>query len=349
MVKTILIISSDDEYNISIEQKLASSLNEDVRFDLISDPEYLITYLKSPHNINILIIDSSLKGYISGIIKSEKAYILTESATTNNGEISKYGGADSIIRELDESLLKKNLDDITRRETKLIGVCSVVGGSGKTVSSIGLCLRLSEMGKKVLYISTESFQTFESVIDKSGAFKDGANVYMTDDVKRLIASGSKNACDVILAGIRKGKFDYIPQSADILSSYQITEDKLFHIAKQMKDRKEYDYIVMEYESGLTASRLSLLSESDRIVIVTKQDAESADRLKRLSGMLTGDCQQAYIICSRCDPSKANEVYSLGIQKGEQICEYVPEKSDISELYESKEGMDYYRKSAEAVL
>ena len=38
MVKTILIISSDDEYNISIEHRLSSSLNEDVRFDLISDP-----------------------------------------------------------------------------------------------------------------------------------------------------------------------------------------------------------------------------------------------------------------------------------------------------------------------
>ena len=66
MVKTILIISSDDEYNISIEYKLSYALKEDVRFDLISDSDYLKEYLKSPHNINILIVDPSFINHING-------------------------------------------------------------------------------------------------------------------------------------------------------------------------------------------------------------------------------------------------------------------------------------------
>ncbi len=98
MVKTILIISSDEEYNISIEHKLSFALKEDVRFDLISSSDYLHEYLKSPHNLSILIVDPTFISHINGIIRSEKAYILTESATTKDGEISKYGGSDSIIR-----------------------------------------------------------------------------------------------------------------------------------------------------------------------------------------------------------------------------------------------------------
>ncbi len=348
MVKTILIISSDDEYNISIEHRLSSSLNENVRFDLISDPEYLITYLKSPHNINVLIIDPALGRYINTAIKSDKAYILTESATTKDGEISKYGGADSIIRELDESFLKKSLDDKVRGDAKIIGVCSPSGGSGKTVSSIGLCLRLSEMGKKVLYINAESFQTFDSVIGKSGAFTGGMVSYMTDDVKRAIAAGSPNACNVILANVRKGKFDYIPQSMDILSSYQITEDKLFSIAKQFKAVKAYDYIVVEFESGLSAPRQAFLSECDRVLIVSKQDKEAADRLKRFVKIMGGSLNEVFVICARCRADQANEIYSLDILSSDRICEYIPEKSDIAEIFKSEEGI-YYKKSAEAVL
>ena len=348
MVKTILIISSDDEYNISIEQRLACVLNEDVRFELISNISYLAQYLKTPHTINVLICDAGLLLSTNGIIKAEKVYVLTESATTKGGEISKYGGADSIIKELDESFLKKSANDSTR-DTKMIGVCSPIGGSGKTVSAIGICLRLSEMGKKVLYINAESFQTFRSVIDKSSAFVNSRYTYMTDEVKRSIAAQSPNVSETILRNVTKGKFDYIPQSDDILSLYQITEDKIYHMACEIRDKKIYDYIVLEYESGLTASRIPQLFECERLLMVTKQDKESADRLSRFVQMLATDLVQMNIVCARCKANEANEIYSIELLKDNQICEYIPEKINLSEIFESKEGNNYYRKSAEAVL
>lgn len=348
MVKTILIISSDDEYNISIEYKLSSALKEDVRFDLISDSDYLKEYLKSPHNINILIVDPSFMNHINGTIRSEKAYILTESATTKAGEISKYGGADSIIRELDDSFLRKSFDDKSR-DTKIIGICSPSGGCGKTVSAIGMCLRLSEMGKKVLYINAEAFQTFESVIDKSGAFHnggptlpDGGRTFMTDEVKRAIAAGSPNASNVILANVRKGKFDYIPQSMDVLSTYQVTEDKIFHVVKSLQSGKIYDHIVVEFESGLSASRLTLLSECERLVIVTGQGREDDERRERFIKLLSTGLVEIVYICARCRNENS-------IDGNAQICEYIPEKSDIADIFESREGMNYYRKAAEAVM
>lgn len=375
MVKTILIISSDEEYNISIEHKLSFALKEDVRFDLISSSDYLHEYLKSPHNLSILIVDPTFISHINGIIRSEKAYILTESATTKDGEISKYGGADSIIRELDDSFLRRSFDDKSR-DTKIIGVCSPSGGSGKTVSAVGLCLRLSEMGKKVLYLNTQSFQTFESVIDKSGAFSDsgssyskghavpndrytisdgermvqsGGRVVMTDEVKRAIAAGSPNAGNVVLANVRKGKFDHIPQSMDLLTSYQVTEDKLFRVAGSIATKKLYDYIVIEFESGLSASRITLISECDRLVIVVCQDEESAKRLERFVHMIPEGHKEIAIVCARCRQNKPNEIYSLSILKDNPICEYIPERDDIADIFESREGMNYYRKTAEAVM
>ena len=212
-----------------------------------------------------------------------------------------------------------------------------------------MCLRLSEMGKKVLYINAEAFQTFESVIDKSGAFHnggptlpDGGRTFMTDEVKRAIAAGSPNASNVILANVRKGKFDYIPQSMDVLSTYQVTEDKIFHVVKSLQSGKIYDHIVIEFESGLSAARLTLLSECERLVIVTGQGREDDERRERFIKLLSTGLVEIVYICARCRNENS-------IDGNAQICEYIPEKSDIADIFESREGMNYYRKAAEAVM
>ena len=219
------------------------------------------------------------------------------------------------------------------------------------------------MGKKVLYINAESFQTFESVIDKSGAFNNGVHVIpndgrtftdgervvqndgravMTDEVKRAIAAESPNASNVILANVRKGKFDYIPQSMDVLSTYQVTEDKIFHVVKSLQSGKIYDHIVIEFESGLSAARLTLLSECERLVIVTGQGREEDERRERFIKLLSTGLVEIVYICARCRNENS-------IDGNAQICEYIPEKSDIADIFESREGMNYYRKAAEAVM
>ena len=157
--KTVLLISTDEEYNRNIEEQLASELGEHVQLEMITDRAYLEEYLKSPHKVDTLLTEEKLMPEITAAIAARAAFLLTEETGTGNQEISKYGGAQALIRALDPALLRNN-GASGSRETRVIDVCSVSGGSGKTLAALYTARRLAEMGRKVLYVNAQSFQDF---------------------------------------------------------------------------------------------------------------------------------------------------------------------------------------------
>lgn len=334
--KTVLLISTDEEYNRNIEEQLASELGEHVQLEMITDRAYLEEYLKSPHKVDTLLTEEKLMPEITAAIAARAAFLLTEETGTGNQEISKYGGAQALIRALDPALLRNN-GGIESRETKIIDICSVAGGSGKTSTALGVAARLASMGRKVLYISTESFQNFNSFLNTDSC--------MSDNLLKCMATHSNQLAETAVSEIMHGKFDYIPQIGMITSVYQVDEQSMLEMAEAIRQVRVYDYILIEHPEDITKYTYIALMKSERLIITTLQDKASYEKLKRLYSFTGSSIGECVIVCGKyhqdeyCVWKNDNEIKI-------PVSEYVPFSKDFN--IENMENSGIYKATAEAI-
>ena len=136
---TILVVSSDIEYVTSIECILATELDYKYNLEVITDKDYLEEYLEEAHKIEVLIIEDNMMSAFSDAQIVGRAIIISDGESQEN-VINKLDGAEAILRNLGARYLKatSQMGNIT---SKVIDVVSVSGGSGKTITALGIAMQ----------------------------------------------------------------------------------------------------------------------------------------------------------------------------------------------------------------
>ena len=337
MSKVVVVLADTDEkYLMPLELKFIEEFKDNGDINVITDRDYFNTYFSLPRDIDILIINENL--YTEEIKKHNIAglFILTESNDANNegksvgNRIYKYTSVKEIFRNVIDASAKEVISTINDKEkTRVIMVYSPCGGVGKTTVSLGICAALAGYHKRVLYINTETIQSFNYMMSNKN--------YCPGEFEKLLASKKENIADCLQGAVGLEKFNYILPFRYSASSLNIDMKEYKHLVEAVKQTEMYDFIVLDTSSDFTAEKTLMMSFCDKVVIVAAQDKVSCLKLECFLGNIDcSDKNKFVFICNKYLSDKENWLIKGNLTgrclMSEYIDEFEPEPDDINIEY-----------------
>ena len=338
---TILLVCSDEEFVASVEGSLAKNILETYRLEFITDIAYLKAYLTKPHSVDVLIIEEKLFPIWPQNQTAKKVFVITETDKVGANLISKYLGAQGIIKLLGPGYMSRVAGGEQIR-TRIHDIVTMDNIRFKNVASLAIAAQLAKFGKKVLYICAENMQLFNE-----GLYADGKAIISREEQALAINLAINGDVRGIDSFIQKGDFDYVPQFNHFLSSYGLNANSIFALAEAIAKLEMYDEIVVEHPFGFSQESVSRLEKSKSIVIISGQGKDSCERLK----ILFDNTREVFDNCVLvCYPYIRTEYSYFELVEGgnDIICEIIEnlnEDCDLRVLVENR----IFRRTAEAVL
>lgn len=326
----MLVVCLDEKYLKSIEYRLAEELAERVDISFISDNECLKAYNAQPKDIDILMIEENLYQEVISRQNCKNVYLLVDDENNinrqekagNRNVVYKYSSIRVIIDKIDGNLLQQR-KSTTNMNTTLVSVYSPVGGSGKTTVSVGLANQLGMKGYKVLYINTESLSDYRLILDETE--------YMPDQVGYQCGMQVERAAEAMLKHVKKNEFEFFPPWKRMLPAYGITTQQLLNIATYIQKKNIYDHIVVELSGEIQEEKLNFLYQSDRVVLVAKQDKKTVEKLKQFMANVVEWKGLGVIVCNFYDATQTNFLTEGQSKLRYTICEYIDRMNEEPEL------------------
>lgn len=182
------------------------------------------------------------------------------------GDICKYTKASEICAFLLERCSRdfKSVVLAGNNATRIICVTSALGGAGKSIVAKALCCKLSQKGKKVLYINADPFSTGEHPLGESEK-----NLYTE---LRYFIRKNKNDIGLITKSLaikdELTRVDYIVNGLPSHDGFmEINEAERF--AAKMQGNSDYQFITIDLPSHLNAGHLALMKFSSSNIVVLK--------------------------------------------------------------------------------
>ncbi len=339
MVKRILVALEDESYGMSLAMKFYSELDDNIFVILVTDLEYLRSYINGGFSSdNIAIVGSEF--YQQGINFSifENLVILSDEETESSSleattiHINKYLGVNYIYESvIGRTTLKQVVKSNNIKTTSVIAVYSPVGGSGKTTIAYGISYALTKTYKKVLYVNMEELQAFGYLFE---------NVeYMDIDMEKKISQEDGELSFYTDRITKKWVFDYIPPTRMPMPALGLTKKNYIHMIEEIKNTNEYDYIVVDMTSNFSVDEATVINHSNKTVCVVTQDESSQYRMKRLlEGMDTSDTSKFMFVCNKYQNTAHNQPGSIdeqGICHIKEYIDFIPEMWRGSQVTENQ--------------
>lgn len=336
----ILLVSFDEEYVTSVEGFLSKKLLESFKLEFITQMDYLVEYLKTPHKIDVLIIEEKLIDYFVHNQVVYRKLVITDTDKIGVDLINKYAGAQGIIKILGSQYLSVDAGG-ERTRTSIIDVISVGEPDVKTTAALAISSHLSSLGKKVLYLCAENLQNFNSILFGESE----VNKSCEDQALAItsIVNGDMSKIDGLFA---EAGFDLVPQFDRFLSSYGLSPENIFTLADVISKIEIYDVIVIEHPYGLPSSSISRMEKSKKVVILSGQDRDSCRKLSILFDNTRGVYENCVITCYPYDKDSTYHLDSVDTDNS-LVCERIGELKTVAlnKLIEKR----VFRNTVEAVL
>lgn len=317
----IVLADTDEKYLSTLEEKFLREIDDNVDLEIISQKDYFDIYFSTPRTIEIAAIDESI--YSSELKKHNinNIFILTEELTRGTEELSvtyihKYTG----IRQIFNELIHRSreilfVDERFEKETKVISLYSAVGGCGKTSIGLGLANYLSENHRRVLYINTESIQSFSFYLNNKKE--------MPSEGYKVIKNYKDNIYQNIKQFLREENFSYLPPFMATLDALNLDYAIYTNLLEGVKESKDYDFIIIDIESGYSVEKTQLLQRSDKVLIIMEQDLLSVYKTEYLLRNIDLRDKEKYMfICNKYQEDKKNNFIESKMQEKHIINEYV---------------------------
>ncbi|MEN8906257.1 MAG: hypothetical protein ABF289_09910 [Clostridiales bacterium] len=156
-----------------------------------------------------------------------------------------------------DKIVKSNKDDeISKDTTKIIGVYSVNGGSGKTTIAVGLSIIASEDKKQVFYLNMENFNS------SLNFFRGRVDTVAENNTKKNL----DKIKDFKLTRCIDDNFNvhyFLPDENYLENRFQNLNDLINYI----KIGGKYDYIVIDIDSSGLTRDLNLINKCDFSICV----------------------------------------------------------------------------------
>ena len=163
------------------------------------------------------------------------------------------------------------------KRVPVISVYSVVGGSGKSVTAATLSSLYAGMGLETLFLSLESISSTNFFIGSEGINEHGFSrllYFIKENKKNAAAKISTFKSTDPRLGI-----SYFETSYSCFELDEMTGEDIERLIMELKVSGQFDIIVMDMDSSLNRRNMSVLINSDCILMLLIQDALAMHKLK----------------------------------------------------------------------
>ena len=295
----VVIADEDESYLMPLELKFVEELQDKAEIVVITTDDYLQSFFSKPKKIDILIINKSFYSHSFDKHDIENIFILVEEESKEHNEIYKYTSVTDIYDYVVRNLKAGTMDLVEEsKSSKCILIYSPVGGSGKTTLAMGISGIISNYKKKVLYISTESIQSFGHLIDSTD--------YLPRSFKRSLINKDFHIVDKMMNLVKIREFDYLPPINQATSIEGIGLNQYNYLINKLKELNIYDYIIIDSTSELDTEKSALMGIADKVVIVTNQNRMAVSKIDiLLENIDCSDGNKFIFICNKYDKTKEN--------------------------------------------
>lgn len=322
MARYQIVLVDQDEYYISLlELRFLEYFGDVADIQLISDPDYFRSYFDTPQKLDLLIINDSLylpeltRHSIEAIIRLSEVPVETQ-REKSGCILYKYTGMKILFDELAPYLDRAAACAAQRQETKMICIYSPVGGMGSTTLSMGLCAALAKLNRKVLYLNTETIQSFPSLLPQQPPAMDARcrNQLLRDsNGTSLLGPEAFGQCG----------FDYLLPFENSPATYGITLTHLTRLADNLRQSNRYHYIILDCSSEFTQEKSVLMSTCSTVLILLSQEQQSCYRIEALLRNINiRDGEKFQFICCRYREDEENYLKDSLLGKI-NLTEYIP--------------------------
>lgn len=269
MGKIHLIIADTDGLYLS---RLANYfIEKDSGFEVaaFTDPDSLQQYLKNPDAPVELLACSG--GFLdSAVLDADipvKVLFTEEKSQTAQGAfpVFKYQKTENLVNTLRmvyaESTGRTDVMTAGDRRTRLTGIYSPAGGSGKTTIAIALARELSLRGRKVFYFDCERILSTGLLLPQG----DGAG--LSDIFLSLKTKGAHIGVKLLSARMIEPhtKISYFSMPESCLECNELNASEWRRLFLSLAELSEYDDILIDWDSELSAERIELLHMCDQLL------------------------------------------------------------------------------------
>lgn len=268
-MKINLLIADSDSVYLERVSKYIQEKHTQFELYSFSSAEYLDEYLKAPNvKVDILLCSDDLfSPTVQGADAAVKAVLSdgTYDAYTEYEHINKYQKAENIITaiQIKYAEITGRTDSLAGKpkDSRVVGVYSPVGGSGKTTLAVAVGKALAEQNRKVLYLN------YECICSTADFFMTN-NSGMSEVYLAAMSSNTNAGLKVIANKVNDSVtgVDFVGCAESMLEFNELSADNLANIIKQTDELNEFDYIIVDFDSTLSADKFKLLSICDKIIM-----------------------------------------------------------------------------------
>lgn len=267
---TIALIDTDESYLTPLELKFVHSFGDQAKYIIITETTYLEQFFSKPQEIDILVIDEKLYNNSFDKHNIGKTFLLTDDREDQSEEVGnkiyKYSSDIEIFNHIITNSPMDKLNLVKDKETKVIMVYSPIGGSGKTAMALGISSVLSKMRKKVLYIDTETIQSFFIYLQDIH--------YLNNEKLHNFFTKNVDVVSFLSEVIENEFFDYVLPVKQSISSLNIQLEHYQELIEKLKQIKLYDYIILDTSTEFNAQKTKLMGQCNKIILITGEDSYS---------------------------------------------------------------------------
>jgi MinD-like ATPase involved in chromosome partitioning or flagellar assembly len=232
-------------------------------------------FLKNEKEIDILLICPELYYEELENKKIKSIIILSNGRLSINFEkmktINRFQSGDIIVSQMLNIFSERNSELIEaypgNKVTKVIGVFSPIGGSGKTSIAIASAITCSLMDKNVFYLNLESIPSTHLFFDCSQELNFSHVLYYLKS--RKINFGLKIDAIKVLDPIYN--ITYFPLQDNLLEQTESMPEEIEFLICSLKNSKAYDVIFIDFSSVIDYKTLKAFGECEEILLVLTQD------------------------------------------------------------------------------
>lgn len=318
----IIIADPDERYISTLEYAFITEFN-DVDLEFITDKNFFDEYFGVPRTAEILAVSDAFysrelqKHNINNVFVLSNEPDSGETEDLNIHRVYKYSGVKEIFSEL--TYRSRNVLDASQKnlkEAQIIALFSAIGGSGKTSLGMGLAYNLALNHRRVLYVNTETIQSYN-------CFLNDATTLDFDGI-RALKSEEKDVYNNIFYYLKTYLFKYVPALGMPLESLNLQFDVYSNLISGAKKSGDYDYIIVDIESGYDPERMNLLQKSDRAIIVINQDELSIKKTEFLLKNITvRDKEKFCMVCTKYKQEQKNYYLESDLFQTFSLKNYIP--------------------------